>query len=143
MLDLGGDCVLAPNLLKEQYTNLMDSGKRSIVRMLMRLALVIAFVVAGNIPGGFLPTAEASEAVVRVIGEVTAVNTTDVPQIVVIRVMTKSGEEMIIGALIEEKTRIKKQGKSVKLDQVAEGDKILLAYKRTPKGVLARSITIP
>jgi len=50
---------------------------------------------------------------------------------------------MVVGALIDEKTRIEKNGMSVPLDQLNEGERVTLTYKKTKEGALARTITIP
>jgi hypothetical protein len=111
--------------------------------MLMRLLLIIGVLLFGQVTGLSLPSVEASDKAAKLRGEVMALNTKEVPQILVMRVMTKAGAEMVVGALVDDKTRIEKKGESVTLDQLVEGDRVTLTYKITKEGALARTITIP
>ena len=97
----------------------------------------------GHVTGLSLSSVEASDNAAKLQGEVMSLNTKEVPQILVMRVMTKAGAEMVVGALVDDKTRIEKKGKSVTLEQLVEGDRVTLTYKKTKEGALARTITIP
>ena len=109
----------------------------------MRLLLIIGVLLFGQMTELTLSSAEAREKGAKLQGEIMALNTTEVPQILVMRVTTKTGAEMVIGALVNDETRIEKEGKSVSLEQLKEGERVILTYKRTKEGALAKSITIP
>jgi hypothetical protein len=109
----------------------------------MRQLLIIGVLLFGQVAGWSLSSVEARDTSAKLQGEVIALNTKEVPQILVLRVMTKTGAEMVVGALVDEKTRIEKNGKSVPLDQLSEGERVTLTYKKTKEGALARAITIP
>jgi hypothetical protein len=109
----------------------------------MRQLLIIGILLFGQVTGWSLSSVEAGNSSAKVGGEVIAVNTKEAPKILILRVMTKTGGEMVVGALVDEKTRIEKDGKSVPLDQLSEGERVTLTYKKTKEGALARTITIP
>jgi len=109
----------------------------------MRLLLIIGVLLFGQVTGWSLAHVEARDTSAKVQGEVLALNTKEAPQILVLRVMTKTGAEMVVGALVDDKTRIEKKGKSVPLDQLSEGERVTLTYKKTNEGALAKTITIP
>ena len=109
----------------------------------MRLLLIIGVLLFGQVTGLSLSSVEARDKGAKLQGEIIALNTNEVPQIMVMRVMTKTGAEMVVGALVDAKTRIEKEGKSVTLDQLIEGERVTLTYKRTKDGALARTISIP
>ncbi len=109
----------------------------------MRLLLIIGVLLFGQVTGWSLSSVEARDPSGKLQGEVIALNAQEAPQILVLRVLTKTGSEMVVGALIDEKTRIEKNGMSVPLDQLNEGERVTLTYKKTKEGALARTITIP
>ncbi len=111
--------------------------------MFIRLLLTIGVLLFGQLTGWSLPSVEASDKSAKVQGEVVALNNKEVPQILIIRVMTKTGAEMVVGALVDDKTKIEKKGKSLPLDQLSAGERVTLTYKKTKEGALARTITIP
>ena len=49
---------------------------------------------------------------------------------------------MVVGALVQDETKISRKGQAVTLDQVIEGDSIVLTYERTKEGALARTIRV-
>jgi hypothetical protein len=109
----------------------------------MRLFLIIGVLLVGQVTGLSLSNVDASDKSAKFQGEVIALNTKEVPQILVLRVITKSGAEMVVGALVDDKTKIQKKGKTVSLHQLSEGERVTLTYKRTREGALARTITVP
>ena len=109
----------------------------------MRLLLIIGVLLFGQVTELSLSNAEAGDKGAKLQGEIMALNTKEVPQIMVMRVMTKTGTEMVVGALVDDKTKIERAGKSVTLDQLREGERVTLTYKRTKEGALAKTITIP
>ena len=86
---------------------------------------------------------EASQIVVSVRGQVVAVNTVDDPRVMIIRVATEGGPEMIIGAIVPDETEITQEGKSIRLDALVAGETLVLTYVMTKDGARARSITVP
>lgn len=109
----------------------------------MRLLLIIGVLLFGQVTGLSLSLVEANDKAAKLRGEIMALNTQEVPQIMVMRVVTKTGAEMVVGALVDDKTRIEKKGKSVTLGQLIEGEMVTLTYRKTKEGALARTITIP
>ena len=109
----------------------------------MRLLLIIGVLLFGQMTELIVPSADARDNGAKLQGEILALNTKEVPQILVMRVTTKTGAEMVIGALVDDKTKIEKEGKSVSLEELNEGERVILTYKRTKEGALAKSITIP
>ena len=107
-----------------------------------RLVLVLGFLVIGQVAGFFQSIGEATDNIATLTGEVLAVNHKDSPQIVMMQVRVRGGKEMIVGALVQDETRISRKEKSVTLDQVIEGDTIVLTYERTKEGALARTIRV-
>ena len=111
--------------------------------MLKRLFLIVGVLLFGYMMGLPLSSVEAGGKAGKLEGEVMALNTKDAPQIMVMRVVTKSGAEMVVGALVNDATKIEKKGQAVALGQLVEGDKVILTYERTKEGALAKTITIP
>lgn len=109
----------------------------------MRLLLFIGVLLFGQVTGWSLSSVEARDTSKKLQGEIIALNTKEAPQILVLRVMTKTGAEMVVGALVDNKTRIEKKGKSVPLDLLSEGERVTLTYKKTKEGALAKTISIP
>lgn len=109
----------------------------------MRLLLIIGVLLFGQVTGWSLLSVEARDKSAKLQGEVIALNTKEAPQILVMRVLTKTGAVMVVGALVDAQTKIEKKGKSVPLDQLREGERVTLTYKKTKEGALARTITIP
>ena len=107
-----------------------------------RLVLVLGLLLIGQVGGLFQSIGEASDNMGTLRGEVLAVNVKDSPQIVMMKVLVRGGKEMIVGALVEDETRISRKGQVVTLDQVSEGDTIVLKYEKTKEGVLARTIRV-
>lgn len=76
-------------------------------------------------------------------GEVVAVNTADHPPIVMLRVMTPKGEEMLVGAIVQESTQILKKGKKARVEDLAVGEPLVLTYQKSEIGALAKSLIVP
>ena len=111
--------------------------------MVIRKVFMIGLLLFGFMTGGFPSIVEAKGKARTVRGEVMALNTEADPEIVVLRVITKGGAEMVVGALVHNDTKIEKKGKAVPLGQLVEGDTVVLRYEITKDGALARTITIP
>ena len=75
----------------------------------MRLLITIGVLLFGQVTGGSLSNVEARDTSAKLQGEVMALNAKEAPQILVLRVMTKTGAEMVVGALVDDKTRIEKK----------------------------------
>ena len=96
----------------------------------------------GQVAGFFQSLGEATDNIATLTGEVLAVNDQESPQILMMQVLLRGGEEMIVGALVQDESTISRKGKSVTLDQVIEGDTIVLTYEKTKEGALARTIRV-
>ena len=107
-----------------------------------RLVLVLGLLLVGQFVAYFPSIGEATDKIVTLKGDVLAVNAKDSPQILMMQVLVMGGKEMIVGALVQDDTKISRKGKSVTLGQVTEGDTIVLTYERTKEGALARTITV-
>ena len=110
---------------------------------MMRLFLLIGVLLFGQVTGWSLSNVDASDKATKFQGEIMAFNTKEVPQILIMRVVTKAGGEMVVGALVDKKTRIEKKGESVPLEQLVKGERVTLTYKKTKEGALAKTITSP
>ena len=100
--------------------------------------------VVGILVWGFVMLqAEASQIVVSVRGQVVAVNTVDDPRVMIMRVATEGGPEMIIGAIVPDETEITKEGKPIRLDDLVAGETLVLTYVMTTDGAMARTIIVP
>ena len=111
--------------------------------MRIKKVFIIGLLLLGLVTGGFPSIIDAKGKARTVRGEVMALNTEADTQIVVLRVITKGGVEMVVGALVSKDTKIEKKGKAATLGQLVEGDKVILTYEITRDGALARTITIP
>ena len=110
--------------------------------MATRVVLVMGLLLVGHVAGFFQSIGKATDNIVTLTGEVLAVNHKDSPQILMMQVLVRGGQEMIVGALVQDETKISRKGKSLTLDQVIEGDTIVLTYERTKEGALAKKIRV-
>ena len=76
----------------------------------------------------------------KVNGEVVAVNTSDIPNTIVLRTLTARNRELIVGATVEADADIKRGTQPVSLGDIQIGEKVMLTYDKTPDGLVALSI---
>ena len=95
-------------------------------------AIMLTLVLAG--PG------RAGDVLVRkVTGSVVATETAATPNTIVVRTVNWKGQELIIGAAVENDTVIKIGSASASLKDLRSGDRVEIVYERN-KRVVAKSI---
>jgi len=104
-----------------------------LIGALMLLCLVLVSGVSFSSP-------QSPPKVFALRGQVVAVNTKETPDILVIRVTTKKGKEMIIGAMVPEHIGMTRSGTAVPFKRVAVGDTVELTFVMTKDGAEAREI---
>ena len=75
-------------------------------------------------------------------GKVVAVNVTDHPNVIVVKVMTASHKEMTVGATVGLETDITRGNERVELKDIKVGESVELHYDKNPDGLAARSIRV-
>ncbi|MGH7168427.1 MAG: hypothetical protein ACREII_07825 [Nitrospiraceae bacterium] len=104
------------------------------------LARALVILVAGVVGTLVSVPAAASERTVR--GEVVVVNVTDLPPVIVLKTMTPSHEERIVGATVDSGTVITRGKDRVTLGAIKVGEQAAMTYLKNPNGLLARSIQV-
>ncbi len=87
-------------------------------------------------------TAAPEGKVLTVKGKVVAINLKVDPQIIVVKAMTQSKHELIVGATIEKGATITRGEKPVKLADIKIGEAVDLTYLKSADGLVARSIHV-
>jgi predicted phosphoribosyltransferase len=83
----------------------------------------------------------AGEAIQRTVrGTVVATNVEANPQIIVVKVLLPSKEEMIVGARVSADTKITKGKQAAQLADLKAGQMAEVTYLKTSEGLLAQSI---
>ncbi|MCP9449592.1 MAG: hypothetical protein NNA21_05965 [Nitrospira sp.] len=86
-------------------------------------------------------TSQASEVIQRTVrGTVVATNVEAKPQIIVVKVLLPSKEEMIVGARVSADTKITKGKQAAQLADLKAGQTAEITYLKTSEGLLAQSI---
>jgi len=89
------------------------------------------------------PSSEAASGrTYRVHGQVTAVNVTQVPHIIVVKTPLSKHDDMTVWAKVTAQTKIVRKGKRIALQTVSVGDVVWLTYVKQRDGVFARSIQV-
>ena len=73
-------------------------------------------------------------------GTVTATNTADDPQTIVVTVVLPNKEELIVGARVPTDTKITRGTRATKLADLKVGETAEILYLKSPDGLIARSI---
>lgn len=84
--------------------------------------------------------AESKAAARAVRGEVVAVNVQDSPNVIVVKAMKGSKDELIVGATVGADTTIMRGKQKVGLDALKVGESVELTYVKRDDGLAARSI---
>jgi hypothetical protein len=117
------------------------------VFMLRSIVLILAIVTATTaltftsgavLPADGEPGSETSARAVR--GELIAVNVKDSPHVVVIRAMTASKKELIVGATVDSSTSVTRAGRRARLQDLKVGEPVVITYTKQPQGLVAHSI---
>lgn len=111
------------------------------IRQACVFALALIFYGAANLA---IPVVGYSEEAIQrmVRGTVVAANVDVDPQTIVVSVMLPNEQELIVGARVMPNTRIARGKQTVRLRDVKTGERIELAYLKTPDGLIARSIHV-
>lgn len=78
----------------------------------------------------------------RVHGQVTAVNVSQSPHMIVIKTPLSNHNDMTVGAKVSSQTKITRKGKRISLQQVSVGEAVWLTYIKQRDGVFARVIQV-
>lgn len=85
-------------------------------------------------------SAESKAAVRAVRGDVVAINVQDNPNVIVVKAMKGSKNELIVGATVGADTKIMRGKEKVGLDALKAGESVELTYVKQDDGLVARSI---
>lgn len=75
-------------------------------------------------------------------GEVVALNLTETPSVIVLKVQTAKKEELILGATVQPGTKMSRGTKTIGLDAIQLGEVADVTYVITPDGPSAQSIHV-
>ena len=93
-----------------------------------------------------LCTPPASEAAsgrtYRVHGQVTAVNVSQSPHMIVVKTPLSKHDDMTVGAKVTAQTKIMRKGKRISLQHISVGEGVWLTYIKQRDGVFARVIQV-
>jgi len=78
----------------------------------------------------------------RVHGQVTAVNITQSPHMIVVKTPLTKHADMTVGAKVTGQTRIVRKGKQIALQTIRVGEAVWLTYVKQRDGVFARIIQV-
>ena len=76
----------------------------------------------------------------RVHGQVTAVNVSQSPYMIVVKTPLSKQNDMTVGARVSAQTKIMRKGKRISLQQINVGEAVWLTYVKQRDGVFARLI---
>lgn len=76
----------------------------------------------------------------RVHGQVTAVNVSQSPHMIVVTTPLSKQNDMTVGARVSAQTKIMRKGKRISLQQINVGEAVWLTYVKQRDGVFARLI---
>jgi hypothetical protein len=76
----------------------------------------------------------------RVHGQVTAVNVSQSPYMIVVKTPLSKQNDMTVGARVSAQTKIMRKGKRISLQQINVGEPVWLTYVKQRDGVFARLI---
>ena len=89
------------------------------------------------------PASDAADGrTYRVHGQVTAVNVSQSPHMIVIKTPLSKQNDMTVGAKVSAQTKIMRKGKRISLQHVNVGEAVWLTYVKQRDGVFARVIQV-
>ncbi|HUJ79866.1 MAG TPA: hypothetical protein VLY45_06085 [Nitrospiria bacterium] len=101
-------------------------------------------VLAAALLGALVLQDSAIAGVTRtVVGTVTAVNTMDRPEVLVVKTPTAKGKDLTVGCRLDEKTVVMVGHRSAQLGDLQVGDRVHLTYSRVEDGLVCRTIVKP
>jgi len=115
----------------------METGMMKLVRTMM-------IVGALGLYGGLAPwsAAQADTATRTVQGKVVAVNLQSTPNIIVVKVILPSKQEMIVGATVGPDVAITVEKQAIGLSGIKTGQTVSLTYVKDQDGLTAKSIQV-
>lgn len=78
----------------------------------------------------------------RVHGQVTAVNVSQSPHMIVVKTPLSTHNDMTVGAKVTAQTKITRKGKRISLQHISVGEGVWLTYIKQRDGVFARIIQV-
>ena len=87
-------------------------------------------------------SAAASGRTYRVHGQVTAVNISQSPHMIVVKTPLTKHDDMTVGAKVTGQTRIVRKGKQIALQTIRVGEMVWMTYVKQRDGVFARIIQV-
>lgn len=84
----------------------------------------------------------ASGRTYKVHGQVTAVNVSQPPHMIVVKTPLSKHNDMTVGAKVTTQTKIMRKGKRISLQHVSVGEGVWLTYVKQRDGVFARIIQV-
>ena len=78
----------------------------------------------------------------RVHGQVTAVNVSQTPHMIVVKTPLTKHDDMTVGAKVTAETRIVRKGKRIALQTIRVGEVVWMTYVKQRDGVFARIIQV-
>lgn len=104
-------------------------------------ALFLSGILAASLAAAVPIMSHAGEVIQRTVrGTVVATNVEANPQIIVVKVVLPSKEEMIVGARVSADTKITKGKQAAQLADLKAGQTAEVTYLKTADGLLAQSI---
>lgn len=123
--------------MRKDTTTLIYGGIRGRTLSALFLNGILAVSLAAAVP----IMSHAGEVVQRTVrGTVVATNVEANPQIIVVKVLLPSKEEMIVGARVSADTKITKGKQAAQLADLKAGQTAEVTYLKTSDGLLAQSI---
>jgi hypothetical protein len=87
------------------------------------------------------PASDAADGrTYRVHGQVTAVNVSQSPHMIVVKTPLSKQNDMTVGAKVSAQTKIMRKGKRISIQHVSVGEVVWLTYVKQRDGVFARVI---
>lgn len=123
--------------MRKDTTTLSYGGIRGRTLSALFLSGILAVSLAAAVP----IMSHAGEVIQRTVrGTVVATNVEANPQIIVVKVLLPSKEEMIVGARVSADTKITKGKQAAQLADLKAGQTAEVTYLKTAEGLLAQSI---
>ncbi|CUQ65721.1 hypothetical protein [Candidatus Nitrospira inopinata] len=124
-------------MMRKDTTTLSYGGIRGRTLSALFLSGILAASLAAAVP----IMSHAGEVIQRTVrGTVVATNVEANPQIIVVKVVLPSKEEMIVGARVSADTKITKGKQAAQLADLKAGQTAEVTYLKTSDGLLAQSI---
>ena len=104
------------------------------------LAPILVAVFLGLVVHAPVSVEGAEGRVYRVHGKVVAINLQETPNVIVVKTLVTTKDEMTVGAAINDQTKIVRGTKPVALQTIRVGEVVSLTYVKRRDGLFARTI---